>query len=127
MLIPIRKSTPAESQTPSKVSQTQVSVPIDTTVQGTVDGVPLALKLRIFLPVRRTNDTVRIVASSVLEPFHAPRSKLEIALHEVDRVTAQHVRFGLMLLDAGYGLSASFRQGLSAPQPHLCRGDLDAS
>ena len=38
----------------------------------------------------------------------------EIALAEIDRVTAAGVRFGCVLADAGYGLSAPFRQGLTA-------------
>src|SRR5262249_23113285 len=42
------------------------------------------------------------------------RTKLEIALAELDRVIAAGVRFGCVLADAGYGMSASFRQGLTA-------------
>lgn len=77
------------------------------------DEVPVALGLRLFLPESWTNDVERMVAAGVPEPFQAPRSKIQIALQEIDRVTAQGVRFGLVLADAGYGLSASFRQGLS--------------
>src|SRR5437773_5602417 len=44
----------------------------------------------------------------------AARSKPEIALAEIDRVIAAGVRFGCVLADAGYGLSAPFRQGLTA-------------
>ncbi|PXW53260.1 DDE superfamily endonuclease, partial [Chelatococcus asaccharovorans] len=77
------------------------------------DEVPVALGLRLFLPESWTSDVERMVTAGVPEPFQAPRSKLEIALQEIDRVTAQGVRFGLVLADAGYGLSASFRQGLS--------------
>lgn len=43
-----------------------------------------------------------------------PRTKPEIALEEIDRLIAAGVRFGVVLADAGYGLSAAFRQGLSA-------------
>jgi SRSO17 transposase len=42
------------------------------------------------------------------------RSKPEIALAEIDRAMAANVRFGCVLADAGYGLSAPFRQGLTA-------------
>src|ERR1700732_2827551 len=42
-----------------------------------------------------------------------PRSKPEIALAEIDRAMAANVRFGCVLADAGYGLSAPFRQGLT--------------
>lgn len=41
------------------------------------------------------------------------RNLLNFALVEIDRVRAAGVRFGCVLADAGYGLSASFRQGLS--------------
>ena len=37
-----------------------------------------------------------------------------MALAEIDRAIAAGVRFGCMLADAGYGLSAPFRQGLTA-------------
>ena len=37
-----------------------------------------------------------------------------MALAEIDRVIAAGMRFGCVLADAGYGLSAPFRQGLTA-------------
>jgi hypothetical protein len=37
-----------------------------------------------------------------------------MALSEIDRAIAAGVRFGCVLADAGYGLSAPFRQGLTA-------------
>lgn len=46
--------------------------------------------------------------------YRKPRTKSEVALEELDRVTAAGVRFGCVLTDAGYGQSASFRQGLTA-------------
>lgn len=42
------------------------------------------------------------------------RTKPEIAIEEVDRIKGAGVRFGCVLADAGYGLSAPFRQALSA-------------
>jgi SRSO17 transposase len=42
------------------------------------------------------------------------RTKPEVALAEIDRVIAAGVRFGCVVADAGYGLSARFRQGLTA-------------
>jgi SRSO17 transposase len=45
--------------------------------------------------------------------YRTPRSKPEIALAEIDRAMAVGVRFGCVLADAGYGLSAPFRQGLT--------------
>jgi SRSO17 transposase len=40
-------------------------------------------------------------------------TKGEMALAELDRLSAAGVRFGLTLADAGYGASAAFRRGLS--------------
>ncbi len=37
-----------------------------------------------------------------------------MALAEIDRAIAAGVRFGCVLADAGYGLSAPFHQGLTA-------------
>jgi SRSO17 transposase len=46
--------------------------------------------------------------------YRTARTKPEIALAEIDRVIAASVRFGSVLADAGYGMSAPFRQGLTA-------------
>jgi SRSO17 transposase len=46
--------------------------------------------------------------------YRTARTKPEIALAEIDRMIAAGVRFGCVLADAGYGLSAPFRQGLTA-------------
>ena len=48
------------------------------------------------------------------EPATIPRSKGEIALSELDRLRAEGLRFGTVLADAGYGVSAAFRHGLDA-------------
>ena len=45
--------------------------------------------------------------------WRTPRSKPEMALAEIDRAIAAGVRFGPVLADAGYGMSASFRAGPS--------------
>jgi SRSO17 transposase len=50
----------------------------------------------------------------VPENWRAARTKPEIALAEIDRIRAAGVRFATVLADAGYGLSAPFRQGLDA-------------
>ena len=76
--------------------------------------VPVMLGLRLYLPERWTSDTARMDRASVPEDFRACRTKPDIALEEIDRVIAAGVRFGCVLADAGYGLSASFRQALSA-------------
>jgi SRSO17 transposase len=76
--------------------------------------VPLMLSLRLFLPESWTGDTARMIKAGVPEGMRQPRTKPEIAIKEIDRVAAAGVRFGCVLADAGYGLSASFRQALSA-------------
>ncbi len=76
--------------------------------------VPVPVGLRLFLPKSWTDDPARCTAAGVPEAARAAQTKPEIALAEIDRVTAAGVRFGCVLADAGYGISAPFRQGLSA-------------
>ena len=76
--------------------------------------VPILVGLRLFLPAVWTDDVGRMERAGVPEAARVPRTKPEIALDEVDRVRAAGTRFGLVLADAGYGCSATFRAGLSA-------------
>jgi SRSO17 transposase len=76
--------------------------------------LPLMLSLRLFLPESWMRDEARMIRAGVPEQFRQPRTKPEIAIEEIDRVAGAGVRFGCVLADAGYGLSASFRQALSA-------------
>src|SRR5258705_2785999 len=69
--------------------------------------------LRLFLPENWTSDAARLKRTGVPVEYRAARTKPEIALAEIDRVIAAGVRFGCVLADAGYGLSAPFRQGLT--------------
>lgn len=78
------------------------------------DEVPVPVSLRLFLPEAWTNDSERLWRAGVPSSARASRSKPEIALAELDRIREAGVRFGLVLADAGYGISASFRQALSA-------------
>ena len=75
--------------------------------------VPVMVGLRLFLPESWTSDQARLDSAHVPPDHRAHRTKPEIALAEIDRVRAGGVRFGCVLADAGYGLSAPFRQGLS--------------
>lgn len=52
------------------------------------------------------------------------RCPLTIAIEEIDRIIAAGVRCGSVLADAGYGLSAPFRQALSELGLHLAVGIL---
>lgn len=75
--------------------------------------VPVMVGLRLFLPESWTSDPARLDRAGVPDDHRSYRTKPEIALAEIDRVRAAGVRFGCVLADAGYGLSAPFRQGLS--------------
>ena len=76
--------------------------------------VPVIVALRLFLPENWTSDPVRLGQTGVPIEYRAARTKPEIALAEIDRMISAGVRFGCVLADAGYGMSAPFRQGLTA-------------
>jgi SRSO17 transposase len=76
--------------------------------------VPIMVGLRLFLPESWTSDPARLDSARVPDSHRAYSTKPEIALTEIDRVRAAGVRFGCVLADAGYGLSAAFRQALTA-------------
>ena len=75
---------------------------------------PVCVALRLFLPAAWTDDPARCRAAVVPEDRLTARTKLEIAVVELDRLIAAGVTFGCVLADAGYGVSVSFRQALSA-------------
>ena len=74
----------------------------------------MPVALRLFLPDEWTSVRERCARAGVPEAAVAPRSKIEIALSELDRLRAESLRFGVVLADAGYGSSAAFRHGLDA-------------
>jgi SRSO17 transposase len=76
--------------------------------------VPVPIGLWLFLPKSWTDDPARRAAAGVPETARMAQTKPEIAVDEIDRVRAAGIRFGCGLADAGYGLSAPFRRGLSA-------------
>lgn len=76
--------------------------------------VPVMVGLRLFLPESWTSDAVRMDRAKVPAEARAYRTKPEIALAEIDRVCSAGVRFGGILADAGYGMSAPFRQAMTA-------------
>jgi SRSO17 transposase len=76
--------------------------------------VPVMLVLRLFLPESWTSNRARLERAGVPTEYRTARTKPEMALAEIDRVIAAGVRFGYVLADAGYGISAPFRQGLTA-------------
>ena len=84
--------------------------------------VPVMVGLRLFLPEAWTNDAARMTRAQVPVGQQSALTKPEIAVAEIDRVRAAGVRFGCVLADAGYGLSASFRQALSERELHWAVG-----
>src|SRR5882757_1410644 len=75
--------------------------------------VPVMVALRLFLPESWTSDPARMKRAGVPTEHRVARTKPEIALAEIDRVIAAGVRFGCVLADAGYGMSAPFRHALT--------------
>jgi SRSO17 transposase len=78
------------------------------------DEVPVPIVLRLFLPETWIKEPERLQHAGVPEAFWVERSKPEIALEELQRVMQAGVSFGAVVTDAGYGISAPFRNGLSA-------------
>jgi SRSO17 transposase len=76
--------------------------------------VPVPIVLRLFLPETWVRNPERLQHAGVPEAFWVERSKPEIALEELQRVMQAGVSFGAVVTDAGYGISAPFRNGLSA-------------
>jgi SRSO17 transposase len=76
------------------------------------DDVPAPVGLRLYLPKSWTEDVARCERVKVPETI-GYRPKWRIALDEIDRIRAAGVRFGTVLADAGYGMCAEFRHGLS--------------
>src|SRR3954451_6376661 len=76
--------------------------------------IPVPVGLRLFLPEAWAADPDRCTRAGVPEEHRRALAKTDLALAEIDRVLAAGARFGAVLADAGYGVSAAFRQGLSA-------------
>jgi SRSO17 transposase len=86
------------------------------------DEVPIPIVLRLFLPDTWIEAPERLRRAGVPEAFWAARSKPEIALEELQRVMQAGVSFAAVVSDAGYGISAPFRQGLTALGLHWAVG-----
>jgi SRSO17 transposase len=67
----------------------------------------------IKLPEAWAADPDRCARAGVPEEHRRVTAKTDIALAELDRVIAAGARFGRVVADAGYGISAAFRKGLS--------------
>src|SRR3981189_37126 len=93
-----------------KTANCQTLVPL-TIARG---QAPAMLALRVFLPESWTSKRARLERAGVPTEYRTARTKPEMALAEIDRAIAAGARFGCVLADAGYGMSAPFRQGLTA-------------
>lgn len=74
--------------------------------------VPLPIALRLYLPEEWANDKERREKVDVPDEI-AFQQKWRIALAEIRRLKKEGVRFGTVLADAGYGVCADFRRGLT--------------
>jgi SRSO17 transposase len=72
------------------------------------------LAMRLFLPDCWLGDAGRLDAAGVPEEFRRSRTKGAIALELLDTVRGEGLPGWLALADAGYGVSAEFREGLAA-------------
>ncbi len=110
-----KKGTHSVGVAPQYASSLGKTANCQTLVSLTLAGgeVPIMLALRLFLPESWHNQA-RLKRAGVPAEYRTARTKPEIALAEIDRVIAAGARFGCVLADAGYGLSAPFRQGLTA-------------
>ena len=90
------------------------------------EEVPVVCALRLFLPESWTSERAWLERAGVPAAYQTARTKPEIALAEIDRAIVAGVRFGCVLADAGYGLSAPFRQGLTARKLTWAVGILSA-
>ena len=75
--------------------------------------VPLMLSLRLFLPESWTSMSAGGKSGGPRPAVCNTGRSLRSRLAEIDRFIAAGVRSGCVLADAGYGLSAPFRQALS--------------
>ena len=70
---------------------------------------------RLYLPLGWTSDAERCQAAGVPEEKRSYRSKTELALEMVEQALARgHLRAGWVAGDDAFGMSPSFREGLSA-------------
>jgi SRSO17 transposase len=70
--------------------------------------------LRLFLPEAWVADADRCAEAGIPSEHRQALAKTDIALMEIDRLLAAGARFGRMLADAGYDVSAAaFHSGLS--------------
>lgn len=76
------------------------------------DEIPIPIALKLFVPQSWAEDIERRTRAYVPQSIeHQPKWK--IALEEIDGAIENGATFGDLLADAGYGMCAEFRKGLS--------------
>src|ERR671916_2101209 len=81
--------------------------------------------LRLYLPESWLADKKRLDRAGVPEPERRSLTKGRIALELLDRVRAEGLPGGLVVADAGYGVSGPFRDGLAGRGLHYVVGVTD--
>ena len=83
------------------------------------------LDMRLDLPESWLADKERLDRAGVPEPERRPLTKGQIALELLDRVRSEGLPGGVVLADAGYGVSGPFRDGLAGRGLHYIVGVTD--
>jgi SRSO17 transposase len=83
------------------------------------------LAMRLYLPESWLNDPARLDKAGVPAERRRPLSKGQIALELLDRVRGEGLPGGLVVADAGYGVSGPFRDGLAQRGLHYIVGVTD--
>ena len=83
------------------------------------------LDMRLDLPESWLADKERLDRAGVPEPERRPLTKGQIALEPLDRVRSGGLPGGVVLADAGYGVSGPFRDGLAGRGLHYIVGVTD--
>nr|WP_229723771.1 IS701 family transposase [Deinococcus aerolatus] len=76
------------------------------------DEIPIPLRLKLFLPSEWSANTDRCARAGVPVEHPLQSTKWEIALREIDDLQGT-VHYGMVLADAGYGISTRFRRALT--------------
>ena len=83
------------------------------------------LDLRLYLPESWLGDAARLDRAGVPGPERRPLTKGQIALELLDRVRAEGLPGGVVIADAGCGVSGPFRDGLAQRGLHYVVGVTD--
>ena len=82
----------------------------------------LPLAMRLYLPESWTDDSQRLDKARVPTEHRQAKTKGQIALELLDQVRGEGLPGQLVVADAGYGISGSFRQGLADRGLHYIVG-----